>query len=637
MPSGFTFAVALLMVTLGAGPSVSGAATQLLDVPFVPQSEELCGGAAVAMVMRYWGAPAVYAEDFAPFVDQTAGGIRVRTLATAAQARGWDALPFAGTSADIRRHLLAGRPVIALIESRPNRYHYVVVVAWTDNRVVSHDPAEGPFQEIDSDGFERAWASSGRTALLVLPRDKSLPPSAPPPSQTSDLRELAGVHFVEKRWREAADLAAQAVAHDRLDLPAWQLLAASRFLDGDENGALDAWNQRGEPRVDLTRIDGLGRTRHQALSALVALAPHDLITRATLQRAARRLAAAPSVQLSRVSYAPHENGTANLEVAVLERPLVPRTWQAIAAASLYAVTAREARLDVASPTGNGELWTISGGWATGRPRVLLGLATPQLGPVTGLWQLHGAWEQQTYRLTPSTGADQASREFESDRRRAAVTFSDWSTANRRWAMTGALDQWRDRGQQLSLGVAMEERLFADRIAIRADGFAWPRAGQSAGFVASNVSAAWRRSVGPTGSWTGQAALAVVSAQAPLDMWPAPDTGRIRSALLRAHPLLEDDAIRGASLGRLLTNATVEYQRPLIIRPLAQLHWAAFADVARQGRHLEAAHLPWQLDLGVGLRVGLPGTPGMLRLDGARGARDGRLALSVAWQPAWPGW
>ena len=53
-----------------AASSVSGAARACrsrrhLAVPVSPQSEALCGGAAAAMVMRYWGATGVYAESFA--------------------------------------------------------------------------------------------------------------------------------------------------------------------------------------------------------------------------------------------------------------------------------------------------------------------------------------------------------------------------------------------------------------------------------------------------------------------------------------------------------------------------------------------------------------------------------------------
>jgi len=38
-----------------------------------------------------------------------------------------------------------------------------------------------------------------------------------------------------------------------------------------------------------------------------------------------------------------------------------------------------------------------------------------------------------------------------------------------------------------------------------------------------------------------------------------------------------------------------------------------------------------LDVGVGLRIRVPGTAGVLRADVAHGVRDGARAVSVAWQ------
>ena len=46
-----------------------------IDVPFLPQTEALCGGAAAAMVFRYWGDAHADVQEFAPLVDRRAGGI----------------------------------------------------------------------------------------------------------------------------------------------------------------------------------------------------------------------------------------------------------------------------------------------------------------------------------------------------------------------------------------------------------------------------------------------------------------------------------------------------------------------------------------------------------------------------------
>jgi len=44
-----------------------------------------------------------------------------------------------------------------------------------------------------------------------------------------------------------------------------------------------------------------------------------------------------------------------------------------------------------------------------------------------------------------------------------------------------------------------------------------------------------------------------------------------------------------------------------------------------------------IDAGAGVRAEVPGTLGALRVDLARGVRDGNLVLSAAWMPSWPGW
>jgi len=64
--------------------------------------------------------------------------------------------------------------------------------------------------------------------------------------------------------------------------------------------------------------------------------------------------------------------------------------------------------------------------------------------------------------------------------------------------------------------------------------------------------------------------------------------------------------------------------------------AAFADAASATRRLVPG-TGSEVDAGVGLRLALPGAAGALRVDFARGLRDGRQALSAGWQRAWPGW
>lgn len=601
-------------VTVAASISVSApatASTRLLDVPFVPQSELLCGGAAVSMVMRYWEPAQVYAEDFASLVDTRVGGIAVGALAHAVEERGWRARTFAGTAGDVQAHIGEGRPLIALVEDRPGRLHYVVVVAWTANRVVFHDPAVNPFRTLDAATFDRRWRVTGRTALLVLPAAgaKASPPAAHVSLNSDSVRERAGALFLEKRYADAAHFAALAVDDNPDDNESWQLLAASRFLEGDAGGAIDAWNRRGEPRVDLARVDGLSRTRYDVVAGMLDLPARTMLTRDRLERAARRVAAVPAVQLSRVDYSPRENGSATVNVAVVERPLVPASRAEVAASAIYAATQREARINVSSPSGNGELWTASTRWWAGRPRVEVALAVPKLTRWIGRWRIAGGWERQTYRHSTTT--------IESERRHASVSVGDWASGRVRWQLGTAIDRWNGGATHLSILGEIERRFAGDHVAVNVESRAAAR------FGAATVSTRWRSSLDPMSGWQAAGVLAAVTAAAPLDLWSGGDTGVVRSTLLRAHPLLEDGAIRASELRQVLPNASLEYQRRVATYPVMQVGWAAFVDAT--SRHV---------DTGLGLRFKLPSSPSLLRIDVARGARDGARAVSVSWQSAW---
>jgi ABC-type bacteriocin/lantibiotic exporter with double-glycine peptidase domain len=135
------------------------------------------------MVMRYWGARDVYPDDFSSLVDRSAGGIHTSALVGALEARAWTAVAGPGDMTELAREVGRGRPVIALVEDRPGRYHYVVVLAAGGTEVVLHDPARAPSRRMESAKFDAAWQKSQRWMLLLLPK---LPPpaehSAPTPS-----------------------------------------------------------------------------------------------------------------------------------------------------------------------------------------------------------------------------------------------------------------------------------------------------------------------------------------------------------------------------------------------------------------------------------------------------------------------
>src|SRR5262245_48549358 len=86
-----------------------------LTVPFLPQTEALCGGAAAAMVLRYWGEAHASVDEFAKLVDHRAGGIADDVLVKAVADRGWKATAFAGSVERLRSEIEQQHPLIILI------------------------------------------------------------------------------------------------------------------------------------------------------------------------------------------------------------------------------------------------------------------------------------------------------------------------------------------------------------------------------------------------------------------------------------------------------------------------------------------------------------------------------------------
>ena len=582
----------------------------LLDVPYVSQAPELCGGAAVAMVLRYWGERDVFPQDFASLVGVGEDGILTGALTSAVRERGWQALvvsAVANARARIQLEIDRGRPLIALIEVGPRTYHYVVIVGTTDREVVLHDPARAPFRTLDWADFDRAWAATGRWMMLVLPPSGLRPDDhvarAKPassdlavradatlcealvergvqmalsgdlegaeqglvaatafcPNDPASWREFAGLRFSQSRWSEARDMALSAVRLAPEDAYARQLVATSRYLMGDVTGALDAWNRAGEPRIDAIDIHGALRTRHPVVVRAAGLHPRQVLTPEAFGRALRRLRDLPVASNARLRYEPvfskEDGGLANVNVFIDERQVVPRGWPALATLVARAFLLDEVRADVAGPLGAGEQTSAAWRWSAGRPRVALGVALPSPRGLPGIVSVEASWERQSYDATPSSQEITVVRE---ERRRVALHLADWSTSWLRWQAGAALDRLRDHDpldrnrfdarDHLAMQGTLEVRLIGDHLALTASGGWWvPFAGGNR-FRTGGLLASWRSTNNATlPSWSAVTGIDLASRGAPLALWPGAGTGQARSGLLRAHPL-----VRSLERGDVLT-------------------------------------------------------------------------------------
>ena len=356
-----------MFTTLAAALSL--AASLAIEVPYLPQTDALCGGAAAAMVFRYWGDAHADLQDFAPLIDRRAGGIAADVLTAAVEARGWRAGRVDGSIDALGARLRDGQPVIVLLPDRGDRYHYVVVTAVNADSVVVHDPAWGPSRPIRNAEFERAWSAAGFWSLVILPDPAQLHSTRSPASLTDDeapaavrsevdsevcdarlnraldairadglesadarlgevrgqcpaaigpLRELSGVRFAQRRWRDAVALAREVLRREPQDAYALDVLGSALFMEGDEIGALRAWNRIGKPRVNRLRIDGLHHTRYQMVAELMAIRPNMLLTAETYGRARQRLGELPDQATTRLAVKPEADGFATVDVVVVE-------------------------------------------------------------------------------------------------------------------------------------------------------------------------------------------------------------------------------------------------------------------------------------------------------------------------------
>jgi hypothetical protein len=650
------------------------AAAQTLAVPFLPQTEALCGGAAAAMVMRYWGAADVYPDAFAPLVDRAAGGIRAVDLAGDLRQRGWMVAAGAGTVAEMEKELARGRPVIALIEDRPGRFHYVVVVASAGGRVTLHDPARGPSREVDAPRFDAAWHKSQRWMLLLLPPPPPVPvpgleSSWPLPGTVADRpgtetgerrpgtgcgglvdeavrqaetdravargllgratvecaedaaawREMAGLEALDGNWGAAAAHASEAVARDPADAHAWRTLATARYLLHDDRGALAAWNRVAEPTVHLVDVRGLTHTRYEVAADAIGVPLKTVLTTDALARAERRLRDVPSIAAARVTFRPTERGRAQVDASVVERDRFPWGRAALLRGAFGASTEREIALSFSNLTGGGDLAGAAWRWWEHRPMVSAFYAAPAPRAIGGgTWRLDVSRETQTFGREP----------FDETRTRAAMTLGNWLTDRTRVSGTAAVERWQGRGDDVAMGGGVEHWRLNGRLRLSAD------ATQAIGpqpFGAGRVTAAARSSTAPAGFvLLGIAGYAAASGASPASVWPGADTGHARDVLLRAHPILDDGIVTGGAFGRRLAFATLEAQRWTAFRRIpARWAPAAFVDVARATRGLPASDERVHVDAGAGLRLSLPGTA-VMRIDVAHGLRDGGFVVSAGW-------
>ena len=350
----------------------------------------------------------------------------------------------------------------------------------------------------------------------------------------------------------------------------------------------------------------------------MAVPPKALLTPGLFELSARRLNDLPSAIGTRVEFVPRPSGLADVRAHVVERPVVPTDVWSYVAIGLLAAARNEVSVSTGALTGGGE--RVTAGWRfwPGRPRVNLEVLAPARWG--GLWGVDAFAERQPF----SDDTFQTAR-----RAGTGLTLANWIMPWARVSARGGIDSWDGLGTYGNAAAGLRFASRRDRVVVGVDGASWFGEDQFSSLAASvrllsNHERRGRTFIVRAGGGTATSAT-------PADLWFAGDTGTVRPALLRAHPIVDDGMLQSERLGRGIAHVSGETRQWWTIRSVIQIGAGLFVDAVRIERRA-AEDGRGDVDVGGGLRLGFPGLDGVFRFDIGKGLRDGNTAVSFVYEP-----
>jgi len=170
-----------------------------IDVPYVHQSPEACGAAALAMLTAYWaeqeglagsfsdGTPAqreqARADRYVSIIERElsprAGrGIAAKAMKAYLDQHGFITFTLEGTWHDLVSEIGRGRPLIVAVRPRGDPQLHYVVIAGVDparSMVMMNDPAGRKLITEERADFEKDWSATHNWMLLAVPETSRLP------------------------------------------------------------------------------------------------------------------------------------------------------------------------------------------------------------------------------------------------------------------------------------------------------------------------------------------------------------------------------------------------------------------------------------------------------------------------------
>ncbi len=143
-------------------------------VPFFPQDTSMCGPAALASVIGYWGTPASMNAVAEKVYHERFKGTLPIDMFIYAKELGYEASFYSGTLDDLKKRVSEKIPLILFINTGYALYprgHYIVVTGYNEKmRMVTAHSAMNANEPFSYDRLLNAWSKTDYSTLLVRPK-----------------------------------------------------------------------------------------------------------------------------------------------------------------------------------------------------------------------------------------------------------------------------------------------------------------------------------------------------------------------------------------------------------------------------------------------------------------------------------
>ncbi len=487
-------------------------------------------------------------------------------------------------------------------------------------------PESETYEALVAEALARGKAGSLDEAATLLDRAIALDPARPEARV-----ERGGVWFSKGDYARAVTELREALRR-REDSYARDLLASALHLAGHADEAVAVWNPLGRPTLGTVSILGLAHTRDRVARRELPFVEGELLSLSSLREARLRLAETGAFERAAVRPVPRGGGVADVEVALVERHGLAHGWLDFAVATGVDALQHRGRLRYANLAGEGIAVGGEYRWETHRPRVSAAIDWPRPFGLDGVLHVRGFDGRQDYALE-GDAVRQDARGVELGLRRVlgarTIAGAGLRTVDRAFSNPAHRD-----GRVTGIGLGLERGCLASprfEAGVQAQAFAAGSGlGSDVGFVRGLLRgrAEWRLALAPEARESPSVLAAQVlvgrgSDGTPFDEAFAPGGSPEMELPLRGHRQAEDGILGTTPLGRSLLLGNLDWRRKLVTRGALDAGLVLFYDGARIAGPGER----WLHDVGLGLRLGLPGA-GRLRLDYGRGLSDGSSAFFV---------